>query len=278
MKNRNNLPDWVVESVKHARDSYNPGEESISATNIIKPALIWKLERQFEVEEDVSDLIASFDGTCLHAGVEKALEENSRYVVEKRFYKDIDVDGKTVKISGQVDLYDTETKTLWDAKRTTSYKVTKGTHDEYEQQLNIGRWLMNNVPEKIAIGSFIKDFNFRESMYNKNYPKAMFHPIPLRVWETEEVEEFIRKKVREKLDPTLTPCTEEERWKRSDSFAVMKEGNKRAVRVFYSMSEAAEFAHGNEKMYIEQRDGENVRCLHYCKVKDHCPFFEEFNK
>jgi hypothetical protein len=66
------------------------------------------------------------------------------------------------------------------------------------------------------------------------------------------------------------PCTPEERWEGPTRFAVMKQGQKRAVRVFDTREEAE----GNvtkEGLYVEERTGSSIRCESYCRVSSFCP-------
>ena len=68
----------------------------------------------------------------------------------------------------------------------------------------------------------------------------------------------------------VLPCTPEERWERPTHFAVMKQGQKRVVRVFDTREEAE----GNitkAGLYVEERAGSSVRCEYYCRVASFCP-------
>ena len=65
------------------------------------------------------------------------------------------------------------------------------------------------------------------------------------------------------------------RWKREDTFAVKKRGNKRALRVFDSMAEAEAFAGEASEREIEERKGRCVRCDdNWCRVAQWCEQYE----
>jgi hypothetical protein len=62
-------------------------------------------------------------------------------------------------------------------------------------------------------------------------------------------------------------------WEKPTTFAVKKEGVKKARRVLKSKSEAKRWiAQNNEKgLYIEERPGERSMCLRYCDARTICP-------
>jgi len=71
-----------------------------------------------------------------------------------------------------------------------------------------------------------------------------------------------------------SPCTDEERWHRPDSYAVMKEGRKSALRVFAAEGVAQAFIENHadaKKLSIEFRQGKDIRCESYCQVRAVCP-------
>lgn len=111
------------------------------------------------------------------------------------------------------------------------------------------------------------------------YPPLGYFGISLPVWSLQETKEYIEKRIRENQaalslkDDDLPHCSEEERWKRPDVFAVMKDGGKRAVSggVLYSRDEAdAKVSSLGAGYHIEERPGESVRCTHFCSVKSFC--------
>ena len=77
------------------------------------------------------------------------------------------------------------------------------------------------------------------------------------------------------LAQAFPPCSDEERWKRGEAWAVKKKGNKRAQRVFDNEASAGEFMKDKENLEIEHREGEYVRCKgDYCGVANFCSQFK----
>ena len=82
-------------------------------------------------------------------------------------------------------------------------------------------------------------------------------------------------------------CTQEDRWKKEDVFAVKREGQKNAVALFGRETkkgggEAEALALIDEKkeagngLSLELREGdEYVRCRWWCDVKKFCPLLKE---
>ena len=73
------------------------------------------------------------------------------------------------------------------------------------------------------------------------------------------------------LGEELPDCSDEDRWKRGEAWAVKKKGNKRAQRVFDNEIAAQEFIGDQTNLEIEHREGEYVRCKgNYCGVATFC--------
>jgi hypothetical protein len=68
-------------------------------------------------------------------------------------------------------------------------------------------------------------------------------------------------------------CTDEDRWKKEDSFAVMKTGRKTAMRVLSTLPEAKQWMTQNGGTHVDIRKGEYTRCENYCNVSTFCPLF-----
>lgn len=72
-----------------------------------------------------------------------------------------------------------------------------------------------------------------------------------------------------------TACTDEERWARPTTWAVMKGRGKKAVRVFNDEETARKYigAKGDQSEYrIEERPGQYIRCEGYCPVRAFCKY------
>jgi hypothetical protein len=93
------------------------------------------------------------------------------------------------------------------------------------------------------------------------------------------VESFITRRIAEfeQAKIELPFCSEEERWKSADVFALFKGKNKRATKLFKTNEEALShievFAlQGHE---IRFRPGVNKRCASYCDVSAHCEWWAQ---
>ncbi|MDD5833777.1 MAG: DUF2188 domain-containing protein, partial [Treponema berlinense] len=75
-------------------------------------------------------------------------------------------------------------------------------------------------------------------------------------------------------DDDIEPCTAEERWADPETYAVMKNGRKSAVRVFTTLIDAENCAGelGNSH-YVETRPAVSRKCGKYCLCKDFCSFY-----
>jgi hypothetical protein len=100
--------------------------------------------------------------------------------------------------------------------------------------------------------------------------------------ELEEIETFIREKItvykqyQEAADDDIPPCSPDERWAKPTKYAVMKTGNKRAVRVMDTQEEAEKLAADlGKNHYMEIRPGESTRCMDYCSCCEFCNFFRD---
>jgi hypothetical protein len=283
MNNKHELPEWLVNVIEWSNNEYSPGSSDYTTTSLLKPPRIYALEKLHadEVETDVSDYLASFFGSSIHTAIETPLADNERYIVEERFYREIEVDGRVFKIGGKIDLYDKETKTLSDHKYTSVAKLTMGSKDEYEAQLAINAWLLKGAGievENRKINLFVKDWRKAESRKgNFGYPKVPFVELEFPAWPDENVENFIRLSIHEKesaLRGFHVHCDEEDRWSRPSKWAVIKNKGKRAYKIFNSEEEAKDFvAYYPRRFYIEHRPGEDIRCDQYCSVNKFCDYY-----
>ena len=286
LTNHYGLPDWLIEAVGYIQSKYEPGEKTdYSATSLAEPPMIAGLKYQYrdQLEQDASEALAAFMGTCVHDSLEEAIKDNERYIVERRFYNTIHVpDSPTKKdfvISGQIDLYDLETQHLSDHKITSTIKILRGDHSEYEAQASVNRWLMRANgydPKSFSIAGFLKDWRRGESKRDSNYPNFPFKKLDLPFWSEEATEEYIRNAIIEKefaKQGIMRPCTKEERWQRDGVFAIMKKGRKSSIRNLSTREEAEQYIKDKDLkgVWIEERKGEAIRCdAGYCPVAQFC--------
>lgn len=279
--NNFNLPQPFVDLV--SEDTYSKGESDITTTGLAQPPKIAELWRRHgdEIAMDCSEKVWTMLGTANHWVLEQIAQRNpERYVAEQRFY--IDVDG--VKLGGQIDLYDRETETLWDYKVSSVYKAMSDDRVDWARQGNVNKLLCERngiFPKRVAILLVMKDWKRKDSEFKPNYPKCAVQEIQLPIWKEEETMAYIRSRINlhslAKViinEDEIPVCTEEERWAKPTTWAVLKEkGAKRAVNGGIYESESEAQAHAKRiGGAVEKRDGTNARCENYCPVRKWCNF------
>lgn len=264
----------LYQAVLNAQADYSPGEADISTTTLIGPSWIRHLTKKHggELEIPASSQLYMLDGTAMHSIMERAGEEIG-WIAEKRYYADVN----GVKIGGQIDAYDPESKDLYDYKRSFVSQYMYGTKPEHEAQLNVNGWLMeqNGVEvEGIKISYNFKDFRKAKVAITPGYPEKMEGVVSVDRWEEAVVYQYILDRLA--AHETPQPCTGTEKWAK---FAVLKEGAKRALKIAETEHEAyawiAEKVDQHELPYISVVEREPGRCEHYCRVNIFCPWWQE---
>ena len=272
--NKENYPDWLVRGL--TMDNYAKGAPSfdISATGLIDSPLIRSLmkEHKKDIEKDALDMLPSAMGTAIHSIFEEANVNNADVVCEKRLY--FEVDGYT--ISAQYDVYEGRLAKITDIKTTSVWSIIFDKGSQWEAQLNIQAYAakQNNMEvDAVEVAAILKDWQ-RSKRWDDGYPRNPIVMVPLRLWSEQETLEFIRSRLAAHFDNEPT-CSDEERWKKPDKFAVMKEGRKTAVRVLNSEEEAQAYMEqngiDNDAHHIHKREGGFMRCADYCTVSKFCP-------
>ena len=276
-----NLPQPFVDLV--SGDTYSKGESDITTTGLAQPPKIAELTRRHasEITMDASEKVWTMMGTANHYVLEQiALRNPERYVTEQRFY--LDIDG--IKLGGQIDLFDRETETLWDYKVSSVYKAMSDDKLEWTKQANVNKLLCEHNgfhPKKLAILLVMKDWKRKEAEFKADYPKCAIQEIPLPIWREEETLAYIKSRINLhnaakliEVEDAIPVCTEEERWAKPTTWAVLKEkGAKRAVNGGVYELESEAIAHAKRiSGAIEKRDGSNPRCENYCQVRQWCNF------
>lgn len=267
LTNVHGLPEALVKAVQN--DPYSNGGADISVTALIDAPQRRALLRTHgsEVTTDVSERIWALLGQAVHHILERAGTDT---LVEQRLFAE--VEGWT--LSGQFDRLHLASQTLSDYKVTTTFKA-KG-DPSWTRQLNILRWLAhaNGLrAEQLEIVAIFRDWRATEAERNPEYPQAPVQVIPVDVWPLEQTLAYIRERVRlhqqtrTAVDPAaFPPCTDDERWYSGDSWAIVKPGGKRALRVL--TEQPTDIPDG---YVVEHRPGRYRRCESYCEVAPFCP-------
>ena len=277
--NKLNLPEGFVKAV--STEKHN-AEGCLSATTLIQGVKqIILTDRYWDrLEEDVSDRIWAIFGSAVHSLLEQEGETD---------FTEIDMCHTVgnITITGRIDNYDLQKKIICDYKTASATKVRFNDFNDWYLQGMIYAWLLikNNLPaNKCRFIALLKDHSKTDAMRERNYPKApvYIYGFPVTPQGLFKIGIFIKNKVEEYKrclllpDNEIPPCTPEERWERPPKFAVMKNGLKRAVRLFDKQEDAellAETKGGNH--YIEYRPGESIKCRSYCPCNRFCNFYQE---
>lgn len=278
--NVHNVPQPLVTLAEGKH--YSKGRADYSVTELMSPPRVQRLRALHDEKmvNDVSDMLWPLLGSALHVVMERG--ETVGWLSEERLFTNVD----GVTISGAIDLQE-ETPDgvgIVDYKFTSAWAVMN-TKIEWEQQLNVYKWLVETVKKKkvisLRICALIRDFS-RHDVGREGYPLAPIHMVDIPMWDAVKTETYVRErlemhrhsKMSADFGEALQECSPEERWMSETIYAVKREGRKTAIRVFKSVKEANELAE-KEKGYVETRVGEPKRCTgNYCGVAEFCDQFQ----
>jgi hypothetical protein len=213
--NKHGLPDVIHRAILN--DQYNRGDCDFTATELLKPARIWALERQHEaeLEEDVSDRLWSLLGQLGHALLERAGGEDE--ITEVRYFGSFG----DYTVSAQVDSLVLEQGVLTDWKFTTSWGFVSSREPkpEWVAQLNIQAELLRQnglKANKLQIGGFLRDWQLRDAKKRADYPQRPIMIIDLPLWSRDEIHEFVENKIKafKNAQKVLPFCKPDEHWQR----------------------------------------------------------------
>lgn len=265
--NRTNLPEAIVNAVEN--DGYSRGDADISVTSLIGPPRKTALEEQYwdQIEEDASNRIWSLMGQSIHTILERA---NRKGIAERRL--SITVEGW--KVSGGMDLY-MEEGVLVDYKVTSAWSVKGGVKDEWEKQLNVYAEILRENSERVSglkIVAILRDWSKLEASRDPEYPQSQVVSFPIEMWDPARAKAYVRERVilHKQARLSLPLCTPEERWQKPSVWALMKQGQKKAVKLYDNESDARSHASTSAALYVQHRPGEDVRCRFYCSAFNFC--------
>jgi hypothetical protein len=269
------LPEPLVQAVMN--DKYSPGHSDYTTSQLAgTPARQWALKRKhwFEITEDVSDRIYSLSGQSKHVVLERAAEycEQYQYLAEERFY----IRRCEKIVGGQIDLYDKQNGILYDWKETSVYVSYLSLKPEWAAQGNINRLLLeeNGYPVNEIINiALYRDWKRSLVGSTEKYPPHQVAKFPIPLWSNEETEAFIARRIAEfeGAKKELPLCSDEERWKAPDVWALTKVGGKKALKLFDTEKEALDHMEiFNIPGEITLRPGVNKRCQSYCLALPFC--------
>ncbi len=286
--NNYGLPKSFLDFARN--DKYSKGQADISVTTLIDSPRVKLMREHFSDlrQVDVTDMIWPLFGTAVHHVLESG-EPSDDVIVEERLFTKIN----GWVLSGAIDhqKIDRNFVEITDYKVTSVWSVIHGKID-WERQLNVYAYLVQKNKglrvTKLSICAVLRDWNKRDASNKPDYPQAPVVIVDIPMWgETERIEYIHNRiwlhqdaQVRYDLEiveqEKFVPCADEDRWKKQDSWAVKKKGQKRAMRVFDNIDEANQYAAEqiSDKtipVEVEHRPGEYTRCTgNYCGVADFC--------
>jgi len=280
--NKYNLPQSIVNAVSN--DTYaGPRKESkrISVSTIKDSPRIHflKIAHWDELTEDVSEALWKLLGQATHAILERA--EDTKSITEERVEAELD----GITISGQMDIL--QEHRIEDYKTTSAWSVIYNPNGkkEWEEQLNIYRWLASKKGfdiKELVINAILRDHQSSKAKSDPTYPQIPFVTIKLPVWPLEQTEAYLKDRIAKfkacmvLKEDELPPCTSEEMWEKEGSWAIMKAGRKTAVKVCSTELEAKNMCAPD--CQVVYRPGTRNRCADYCPVAKFCNIYKSYQE
>lgn len=279
LANSLNLPKPFVDAVSEKRVR---SDTRYSVTETLGGTCEAVLRRRHadDIDDDVADRVWAILGTAVH----KVLQESDAEPWQEREqYIKVPIEGTRFELSGIFDMYDKRERCVTDWKTCSVWKTQVGDFEDWRKQLAAYCWMLERSGEEAREGEIVaimRDHSMRKARFEKGYPP---HPVMRIAWrfddaDMEEVGVRLGRWFLDledqlgRADEDLVPCSPDERWSKPETWAVMRSGRKKAVRVFGSEEEAVGFVGDGPDMHIERRKGEDVRCQSYCPVARWCPY------
>jgi len=278
LTNKLGLPESLVAAVSFSDRNREGCDYTI--TELLLPPRQATLKRQHadKLEEDASERLWLLLGSAGHEVLRRAGKKLGLGIVEERAV--VELDGK--KIGGQIDLAIQGDNTMTDFKFTSVWAVKLGAKVEWEQQLNCYRWLAHQYGvqiDQLQIIALLRDWSKPEARRNPEYPQAGVVVLDIEMWSMEVCQLFLsdRIEMHEAAKAELPECTAEDTWERPAKWAVMKDGGKRATKVYDNQKDAdLHTMRLGPGFKTEFRPGERPRCADYCVVSEHCTQFADW--
>lgn len=287
--NKLNLPQPFVDAATNDH-KYKPHRYSVTEVLGGTCEAILKRRHSGEGEEDVADRLWAVLGTAVHEVLRKA--KGTETQLQENWFK-IPIGLEDYELSGIFDLYDDSTGTVTDWKVTSCWTVQFKNFDTWHDQTLLYCWMLRKCgfdARRGEIVAMLRDHSMRKAKTDRDYPP---HPVFQISWDFTEqdfedieshVMRWFSKVMNEETvsDSHLEPCSPEQRWHKDDKWAVMRKGQKRAVKLFDSKDDALGFmdwlanqaSNKGKPLYIEERIGEDTKCESYCSVSEFCPYHQ----
>ena len=246
-----------------------------------------------QMEIDAVDMVWSLFGTAVHSILETSHENapiDQTIITEERLFTNVN----GWRLSGAIDRQEINDGlvSIFDYKVTSMWSLVFD-KIEWHRQLNCYAYLVEKVKgvkvKDINIVVIARDWNKRKAEQDPSLPQSPIQVKHIPLWSFEEREKYVQERIEQHQEAQISfdigndfgLCSDEERWKKNDTYAVMKSGQKRALRVLNSEKEAKEYIDWHNetdkayakksKLNIEIRSGEYTRCKgNYCSVAEFC--------
>ena len=279
-----NLPQVFVDAVS---SNYRYQPKRYSATSLLKglKEVILVRRHDHEITTDASKLIWAVFGTAIHDFLEKRQELDTELKEEK-----IVVPVGDYTLSGKFDLYNAEQKMVTDYKTTSAWTIIHKSFDDWIRQGLIYAVMLEHIGfdvNKFQVIAMLKDHKESEKLRNSDYPVS---PVSNLIFDITDEDkkitwEWIQDRFKliaeyESLPDDNIPCCEpDERWSNGNTYAVMKEGRRSALRVLESDSLAWDWIKDNVKegdlsnVTVVERPGLDRKCTGYCFANTFCDYW-----
>lgn len=283
LSNSLNLPRPFVDA---ATSDHTYKEGRYGVTDVLGGTCEAVLKRRHhgEQEEDVADRVWAIFGSAVHEILRRSEAEETQ-LQENWLSVAAPVEG--YELSGIFDLYDDATGTVTDYKTCSVWKAQVGDFEDWRKQTLLYCCMLRSHgfdAHKGQVVAIMRDHNMRKARTESGYPK---HPVQVVEWDFTE-QDFIDAWAEVKAwfeevaeqervpDEFLKPCGPEQRWSKPTVYAVHKDGNKKATKLFDDEDEAALHAYvlgekTGKPHHVEVRPGEDTKCEWYCPVSEFCP-------
>lgn len=297
--NKHGAPDILFRLL--GRDKYTKGDAKISVTELMSAPRqrLLKARHEDAIEVDISERLWSLFGSAVHDMIDRGTDAED-HITEERIHTEIE----GWKISGGIDVQrigPEGTARILDWKVTSCMKVMMSTYEDWENQLNAYAYLVEKEKgltiEGIEICAILRDWKKSEAQRNPKYPQSPIHTIEINLWPFEKREAYLTGRVRahkeanmlQQLDDPLPECTPSEMWEKPATFAIMKKGGKRALKLCETREQAEQelasyniAVMGEPPKYndyvIDERPGKRIKCEEYCEVSRWCSQHQEHLK
>ena len=280
-------------------DKYSKGKADISVTTLIDSPRVRIMKENFDekIEVDAVDMVWALFGTAVHSVLEstntypRVGHPSDKIINEERLFSELD----GWLLSGAIDRQESKDNsiTIIDYKVTSVWSVIYG-KPEWEKQLNCYAYLCDdkNAFKKtnvtnLKICAILRDWNRREAERRSDYPQAPIVFVDVPLWSYDERMSYLKERIKLHQEAqiafdvtgNLPLCSNEERWRKKDTWALKKKKLKRALKVFDSEESAHDYQevyhqhrlHPSDATEIEFRGGEYTRCDgNYCSVAEFC--------